>query len=37
MGDADVDAVIVNVAKQTSLQFKREKRMVPTWIWQKGG
>jgi hypothetical protein len=37
MGDADVDSVIANVAKQTSLQIKREKRTVPTWVWQKGG
>ena len=35
MDDADVDSVLANVAKQTSLQFKRAKRTVATWVWAK--
>jgi RNA polymerase sigma factor (sigma-70 family) len=31
---AEIDTVLANLAKQTSLQFKQEKRVVPTWVWE---
>ncbi|MEA2708981.1 MAG: hypothetical protein QOF78_1582 [Phycisphaerales bacterium] len=32
MDAATIDALLANVAKQTSLVLKREKRVVPTWV-----
>jgi hypothetical protein len=29
---AAVDALLANVAQQTSFQLKRERRVVPTWV-----
>jgi len=32
MDPAALDELLANVAKQTSLQFRRERRVVPTWV-----
>jgi len=32
MDPATMDELLANVAKQTSLEFKRERRTVPTWV-----
>ena len=32
MDAAMVDVLLANLAKQTSLQFKRERRVVQTWV-----